>query len=661
MHKRKGIVASSLQMPPFAAAVLLLSPLFLLFFRPFPAIKNLTSRPEDIRVTATRVADILPGSGGSYPGDFAAIGDTLFFRANDGTHGYELWKTSSPYDAAHTKLVADIRPGSDSSFPEELSVIDDVLFFRADNGISGQELWKCEPPYERAYQVADINPGANDASPTEFLKIGNTLFFQADGGNGAELWKTFPPYNTAVQVADIWPGPGSSSPRHLTSIGWILFFSADDSSGRELWKSEPPYDFTSTVRVKDIFLGGSADPDELLRVGTTLFFTAYDEAGKREIWRTNPPYDQYSTERANEIKTMYPTLATDLAAIGETVFFTGTLSLSGFELRKIVPPYTSTQISGVMDIYEGFTGPFPNSSFPADKTPVGSTLFFTANDGLHGIELWGSVPPYTSAFLAKDINHGSASSAPRELTPIGTSLYFTAVDSNGRQIWRTSPPYDENSVVRVTDFNLPSTSSEPNRLFALGRTLFFTVSDEYGNELWKMEADSPALPATGFAPGKITRLAPPPREDMYTLVSDMQLAIPALGVRVPLVGVPVSDTGWDVAWLGQQAGYLIDTAFPTFPGNTVIAAHAYLPDGNPGPFANLQRLRWGDQINIYAWGRIYTYEVRESRRIAPEDTSVMKHEEYSWLTLITCQGFDEESGSYRWRYVVRAVLTQVTN
>lgn len=659
MRKRNGVVTSSLKIPPFIAAVFLLSPLFFPFFRPNPAPQNFPYHPEDIRLTATRVADILPGAAGSYPGDFAAIGDTLFFRANDGTHGYELWKTTPPYDAIHTQLVADIRTGSDSSFPEEITAIDEVLFFSADDGINGRELWKSEPPYTSAHLVADINSGINASSPTEFLKIGNTLFFQADGGNGAELWKSFPPYNTAVQVADIWQGTGSSTPRHLTSIGWILFFSADDSTGRELWKSEPPYDVTSTVRVMDIFPGASADPDELLRVGTTLFFTAYDDTGKREIWRTNPPYDQYSTERANEIKTMYPTLATDLAAIGETVFFTGTLSLSGFELRKIVPPYTSTQISGVMDIYEGFTGFLPNSSFPADKTPVGSTLFFTANDGAHGIELWGSVPPYTNAFLAKDIYHGSASSAPRELTPIGTSLYFTAVDSNGRQIWRTSPPYDENSVVRVTDFNLPAGSSEPNRLFALGRTLFFTVSDEYGNELWKMEADGQGLPSTGFAPGKVTHLPPPPREDLYVPVSDMQLAIPRLGVQVPLVGVPVSDTGWDVAWLGQQAGYLTDTAFPTLPGNTVIAAHAYLPNGERGPFADLQSLHWGDVINIHAWGQTYTYEVREARRVAPDDTTVMKHEEYSWLTLITCQEFDEKNQSYRWRYVVRAVLTKV--
>ena len=300
MHKRKIMITSSLKMPPFIAAVLLLSPLLFSFSQPFPAIKNLSSHPEDVRMTATRVADILPGAAGSYPGDFAAIGDILFFRANDGTHGYELWKTTPPYDAVHTRLVADIRPGSDSSFPEELTVIDDVLFFRADNGISGQELWKCEPPYDHTYQVADINPGANDSSPTEFFKIGNTLFFQADGGNGAELWKSFPPYNTAIQVADIWQGSAGSAPRHLTSIGWILFFSADDSSGRELWKSEPPYDTTSTVQVRDIFPGGSADPDNSCVSVQPCFslLTTRLENEKSGV----PPHLMINTARSGQMK-----------------------------------------------------------------------------------------------------------------------------------------------------------------------------------------------------------------------------------------------------------------------------------------------------------------------------------------------------------------------
>jgi len=37
------------------------------------------------------VEDINPGRN-SYPGSLTDVGDTLFFRADDGAHGLELWK-----------------------------------------------------------------------------------------------------------------------------------------------------------------------------------------------------------------------------------------------------------------------------------------------------------------------------------------------------------------------------------------------------------------------------------------------------------------------------------------------------------------------------------------------------------------------------------------
>ena len=59
------------------------------------------------------VKDIDSGSGSSYPDYLTAVGTTLYFRATDGTNGYELWKSDGT--AAGTVMVKDIYSGSASS------------------------------------------------------------------------------------------------------------------------------------------------------------------------------------------------------------------------------------------------------------------------------------------------------------------------------------------------------------------------------------------------------------------------------------------------------------------------------------------------------------------------------------------------------------------
>jgi LPXTG-site transpeptidase (sortase) family protein len=146
----------------------------------------------------------------------------------------------------------------------------------------------------------------------------------------------------------------------------------------------------------------------------------------------------------------------------------------------------------------------------------------------------------------------------------------------------------------------------------------------------------------------------------YTDQGDLWLEIPRLQLELPIEGVPLVGNGWDVSWLGDQAGWLNGTAFPTHAGNSVISAHVFDASGKPGPFVHLGTLLWGDQIIVHAFGQAYVYAVRESMLVAPEAVStVIRHEKYSWLTLITCQGYDEASNSYRTRVVVRAVQVAI--
>jgi LPXTG-site transpeptidase (sortase) family protein len=194
---------------------------------------------------------------------------------------------------------------------------------------------------------------------------------------------------------------------------------------------------------------------------------------------------------------------------------------------------------------------------------------------------------------------------------------------------------------------------------AIGRTLFYTAyRADVGREVFKQDL-SFSLPDTGFAPGVVTQLSRQPREKLYGEMDEMRLEIAKLGVNTGIVGVPATTTGWDLTWLDAKAGYLQGTAFPTWQGNTVITGHAYLSSGEPGPFAGLKNLKWGDRFSINAWGQRYVYEVRSVQTVSPDDTSVMQHEELDWVTLITCQDFDEASNAYSSRLVVRAVLISV--
>ena len=82
---------------------------------------------------------------GSRPSSLVEFNNQLYFTANDGTNGNELWTTDGT--TAGTQLVADINPGAGDSVARysgdgNLTVFDSELFFVADNGVTGQELYK---------------------------------------------------------------------------------------------------------------------------------------------------------------------------------------------------------------------------------------------------------------------------------------------------------------------------------------------------------------------------------------------------------------------------------------------------------------------------------------------------------------------------------------
>jgi LPXTG-site transpeptidase (sortase) family protein len=169
------------------------------------------------------------------------------------------------------------------------------------------------------------------------------------------------------------------------------------------------------------------------------------------------------------------------------------------------------------------------------------------------------------------------------------------------------------------------------------------------------------LPRTGFAPGRQSEVGEQTQQESYYLLGGMQLHIPKLGLTTSLVGVPAINGEWNVSWLGNQAGYLTGTAFPTWSGNTVITGHVWNADNSPGIFLDLKELSYGDLIQIYAWGDVYTYQVQSNRLVSPYTTqAVLGHKEGDWVTLFTCEGYGQYWGDYGYRRVVQAFLLNIS-
>ncbi|MFN8384347.1 MAG: sortase [Anaerolineales bacterium] len=168
------------------------------------------------------------------------------------------------------------------------------------------------------------------------------------------------------------------------------------------------------------------------------------------------------------------------------------------------------------------------------------------------------------------------------------------------------------------------------------------------------------IPVTGFAPNQVTTLPAQPADINYTSMGQMTIEIPALGIKYPIVGASITNRTWDLTWLKDSVAYLEGSAYPTTAGNTVLTAHVQDANKNLGPFSDIKGMELGQKVYIHVNGQIYVYQVQENRKISASNiTEMFKHEEDSWLTLVTCEDFNAKTGLYTSRRMVRAVLISV--
>ena len=110
-------------------------------------------------------------------------------------------------------------------------------------------------------------------------------------------------------------------------------------------------------------------------------------------------------------------------------------------------------------------------------------VFFVADDGQHGRELWISDGTTDGTRLVRDIRRGPESSAISQLTPAGNRVFFTALNEDGREVWVSDGTRPGTKLVR--DIFRGPLGSEPSLLTSMNSDILFVADDgRRGRLIW---------------------------------------------------------------------------------------------------------------------------------------------------------------------------------
>ena len=329
--------------------------------------------------------------------------------------------------------LADVNYGPAASAVADTIGIGGTVYFVADNPTYGRELWKTDGTPQGTSLVADIRPGQASSNPQMLRRVWNDVLFVADDGvTGRELWRSNGTPEGTRRVAEIVSGPGDGQIDSLTVIhASLVVFRACDGRGCEMWWT----DGWVARLIRDLRPGpAGSNPTALTLFGGRVYFASDDGVWGTELWRT----DGFSVTLVKDID---PRPA-DPSGVGHS---NPELLLGGF----------------------------------------GTHMYFRANDGVHGAELWRTNGTPAGTHLVADMTPGAEPTTLHSLTWYGSQRLVYAAEST-----QFPPAFMTTDGTFAGTTLLKQMSVVPGTLVNAVGTLYFAGSsaDSAGIEPWKSDA-----------------------------------------------------------------------------------------------------------------------------------------------------------------------------
>ena len=382
--------------------------------------------------------------------------------------------------AAGTKMITRISQGDMGSNPDELIAFRGKLLFSLAPGIGDgppgplppTKLYVSDGTFAGTQPLKAIPFAGSETQVGRFL-VFFTEQFHSEGGlfhyqYRYRLWRTDGTGTGTTQFAPARDGYFNWSPNAVISAGNRAFII---TSNNQLWVTNGTLSGTRRVESFSSVQWGSA-----VVYRHELYFGAARGDHSSGLWRSDGAATGTVLVKGHLKAKGNASSIVDMVAGPKGVFF-----VSRKSTKAPSRLWSTTGIAGGARLIRSFpAGVDP----PSELTTADARIFFVANDGRHGDELWSSDGTAAGTAMVRDIYPGKHSSNPGVLTAIGSELYFQAGDSrHGVEPWKSNG--SRSGTVMIRDIWPGPKSSNPSEFTGFEGKVYFTAADpKHGTELW---------------------------------------------------------------------------------------------------------------------------------------------------------------------------------